>query len=166
GAPARRFLLPPWPTPPPPGSRPSGASPARAPPPAVPRPVAPADPRPAHPARRSAARGAPRAAPGPNRGPTHCAAATGRRRCPWPLGASRASTGRDTPRARLPDPHTGASDGRDATGRRSPGRLVRIGLLLHRLVGLRAHPDAGMRNRDHEAVAHPQRPRLVGGERL
>src|SRR2546425_4953973 len=102
---------------------------------------------------------------------------TGVQTCALPIspGASRASCGADTLRAPRLDSYTGTSDGRDATASapqglavagRSPGGLVRIGLLLHRLVRLGAHPDAGMRNRDHEAVAHPQRTRLVGGERL
>src|SRR2546422_11356699 len=84
-----------------------------------------------------------------------------RRRCLWPPVASRAPPGTDTLRAPPLHWYKGASDEGG-----SPGRLVRVGLLLlHRLVGLGAHPDAGMRNRDHETFAHPQRARLGGGER-
>src|SRR2546426_257537 len=112
--------------------------------------------------------GGPPGAGGPTRGRACPGGPAPRgRRCPGPPGVPRASSGTDTPQAPPLGSNTRASDGRDATAGRSPGGLVRIGLLLlHRLVGLGAHPDAGMRNRDHEAVAHPQRPRLVGGERL
>src|SRR3989454_947371 len=115
-----------------------------------------------------AAGGAPPAARGPKRGPA-CPGVRAARggRCPWPPGVPGASSGPDTPQAPPLGSNTRASDGRDATAARSPGGLVRIGLLLlHRLVGPGAHPDAGVRNRGHEAVAHPPRPRLVGGERL
>src|SRR5207249_3482580 len=176
-APEPQSPLRPWRMPPPLGWRPFGASPARARPLAAPRPVAPAGPRPAHPARPAAGRDARPAAPASNRGPTRPARPTARRqRCLWPPEASRESTGTHTPRALPRAWHPGSGEGRGAhtcerpaLGRaaRSPGGLVRIGLLLlHRLVGLAADPDAGVWNGDHEAVAHPQRPRLVGGERV
>src|SRR6266516_3559487 len=141
--------------PPPRGSRPFGASPARARPLAAPR-----DPRPARPARPPTTRDARPAARGPNHGPAHSAAlAARRRRCLWPPAASRAPPGTDTLRAPPLHWYKGTSDEGG-----SPGSLVRVGLLLlHRLVGLGAHPHAGMRNRDHEAFAHPQRARLIGG---
>src|SRR5881628_1590428 len=114
--------------PPPHGSRPFGASPARARPLAAPHPGAPRDPRPARPAAR-----------GPNHGPAHSAALLARRRrCLWPPAASRAPPGTDTPRAPPLHWNRGTSDERDAplaVAGGSPGRLVRVGLLLHRLMG-------------------------------
>src|SRR6266567_223944 len=142
--------------PPPRGSRPFGASPARARPLAAPHPGAPRDPRPARPARPPTGRDARPAARGPNRGPAHSAALAARpRRCLWPPVASRAPPGTDTLRAPPLHWNRGTSDDGG-----SPGSLVRVGLLLlHRLVGLGAHPHAGMRNGDHEAFAHPERAR-------
>src|SRR5439155_20288556 len=143
-----------WPIAPRVSAHPFLASQARTRPHASPQPDAHADPRPSRPARRRAARDAPLAARGPNHGPAHSAALLARRRrCLWPPVASRAPPGTDTLRAPPLHWYKGASDEGG-----SPGRLVRVGLLLlHRLVGLGAHPDAGMRNRDHEAFAHPQR---------
>src|SRR5205823_6178000 len=132
GAPAPRSPLPRWPMPPRRGSRPFGASPARARPLAAPHPDAPADPRPARPARRRAARAARLAARAPNHGPAHSAALLAlRRRCLWPPVASRAPPGTGTPRALPLHWYRGTSDEGG-----SPGRLVRVGLLLHRLMGL------------------------------
>src|SRR5207248_8338228 len=165
GATAGRFPLPRSPTPPRHGSRRSGASPWPALPPGAPRRAAPAAPRAARRARAAAAPAVPRAAPVPYRARSAAPEAPPRPCLSPPAARRRASAPRRPPgltraRTKKKPAAAGPASGSSATAS-SPGRLLRIRLLLHRLVGLRADPYAGMGNRDHEPFGHAQRLRVV-----